>query len=153
MGRWLWAFIWRLTLLTLVPAVLMLSSCWEVAAPLLLGVGTVGTGFAVASAKRSGHKEQTPTPANAKQNNDSEAAGHPGAPADKSHPIAMAEVIQESTLPASPRLAAMASTEDVGREFARPDKPRLVARKHRSRLAALPRSTPPPTLPETVIIH
>ncbi len=166
MGVWLWTFIGPIALLTLVPAVLTLSGCWEwqVAGP-LIGVGTAGAGVAVASAEHAGNKEPVQTPTNEKQEDGSEATEHyPGGsqPSKKDNPIPKAELIEESTLPASTRPVAVAGSDksvepsgqpQVGRELVSIGKPRLVARRHRSKIASPPISTPPSILPETVVVH
>lgn len=161
MGGWLWKFTGRIALLTLVPTMLTLSGCWAVAGP-LLGVGAVGTGVAVAEVEHS-NKKQTQPPATRQPENGSEAAAQAGSPqfAAKNNAAPVVGTIQESTLPATPKavpvdsakkLAEASAQHDGERVAVRHRKPQVVVRTHYSKTRALPRSTPPSSLPETAIV-
>ncbi len=173
MGVWLWQFTGRIALLALLPTVLTLSGCWDwaVAGP-LLGVGTVGTGVAVAEVE---HSKKTPTQSPATQlptaqppeirqpENGSEGAAQPdnqqGAAKNIAAPVVGAP--QEFTLPTTPKVTPLASVEKAtdtrtkhhGEEVVvRSHRPRPVAHKHHPTTARSRSSTPPTTLPATFIV-
>ena len=154
-GRMTFVFIFLI-----LPWVMLLNGCWELAGP-LIGVGAVGGGVGVAAASRASAKQRpSPTPVQESSSGSAESV-----PQSASSQLTVHESPAIAALPAPSPAAvpspAAAVTEAPHRAREHRRKAKAVARSSKPKrlksrspsVASSLLTAPPDTLPSTAIVH